>query len=348
MKKKVAYIGHSYHAKTKSTVFFINLLMQSYDVELILEESWCGKPQANLSYLDDSYHAVIFFQSISPKLISMVKCKNIIFIPMYDESGSGEADYWVQYKDLKIINFSKTLHYKLLQMQFNTINIQYYPEPQEYIKNNNISVFFWQRTNSITWDTVKRLLGKNKVDSVHIHRAVDPFQELVKPTEEDEIQYNITYSDWFETREQYLSMVKNKMIYIAPRYMEGIGFSFLEAMSFGKVIIAADQPTMNEYIKHNYNGYLYNLSQVTPINMHNIHLKQENSYQTIVEGRKAWEKNKYMILDFIDAPNKRNFYFAKCGLRNTIIKGCVKRFIKGIIPYGIVRLYQLYKQKFCK
>ncbi len=41
--------------------------------------------------------------------------------------------------------------------------------------------------------------------------------------------------------------------------------SFLEAMAMGKAVVAADNPTMNEYLTHNVNGYLFNPEDPRPI-----------------------------------------------------------------------------------
>ena len=45
--------------------------------------------------------------------------------------------------------------------------------------------------------------------------------------------------------------------YFAPRFQEGIGFSFLEPMARGIPIIGHDDATMNEYIKDGKNSLLF-------------------------------------------------------------------------------------------
>ena len=45
-----------------------------------------------------------------------------------------------------------------------------------------------------------------------------------------------------------MKLVKYSDVFISPRKQEGIGMSFLEAMSLGKYIIAINDSTMNEYI----------------------------------------------------------------------------------------------------
>jgi glycosyltransferase involved in cell wall biosynthesis len=97
-------------------------------------------------------------------------------------------------------------------------------------------------------------------------------------------------------------MLKKSNIYIAPRKIEGIGISFLEAMSLGLVVIAYNYGTMNEYIKHNYNGYLFN-SETIQINFDNLEEVRNNSKNMVREGWEKWEKDKNIINDFILTDN---------------------------------------------
>ena len=46
-------------------------------------------------------------------------------------------------------------------------------------------------------------------------------------------------------------------VYFAPRLEEGIGQTFLEAIRWGRCVVAADNRTINEYIIHGVNGLLY-------------------------------------------------------------------------------------------
>lgn len=299
--KKIVYIGHSYHDKTKSTSFLIDYLRQFYEVEVVLDESWQGKSFPDLSFVDDSYLGVVFFQ-VWPKeeILKNIKNDNIIFFPMYD---SVELDYyfWRNYQDLKMINFSETLHKKLVAWGFDSISVQYFPEPApEFIGGNKDEVFFWQRHTKINIHTIAKLLEKENL-KIHIHKAVDPEQEFVAPTLAEEKKFGITYSDWFETREEMWDLIKQKGIYIAPRELEGIGLSFLEAMAMGKAVIAADNPTMNEYIKHGKTGYLFNLARLEEIDLSDLDQVQKNTYEFMRKGYARWEEKKRGIIDFIES-----------------------------------------------
>ncbi|WP_425058552.1 hypothetical protein SCACP_32110 [Sporomusa carbonis] len=342
---KIAIIDHSYHAKTKSSAFIIDLLKEHYEVDIILDDSWKEGKEPDLSCIDDSYKVVVFWQSISPQMVESLKCNNIVFFPMYDACGDVTIDYWYNIRNVKVICFSRTLHEKLSKLGFQCMYIQYFPQPISFNSQKGLSLFFWHRRCEITWETVRKLIEDTELEAVHIHKAVDPFQTFTPPSTEDEVHYNISYSDWFNTKQDYLDAVDAKSIYIAPRITEGIGFSFLEAMAMGKAVVAADRPTMNEYIQDGINGYLFSVENPRPIDFTNLEQVKENAFRTIVEGRKRWDKGKYKILDFIEEAPRKNHYFEKRNryIQIVTIGNKVKRIIKYILPYGLVRLYQKYK-----
>ena len=299
--KKIVYIGHSYHNKTKSTAFLIDYLREFYEVDVILDESWRGEGQTypDLSFIDESYLGVIFFQNLpSHDVLEKIQNENMIFFPMYD-GVRHDFSFWAPYGKLKIMNFSTTLHKRLISWGFDSIIVQYFPEPQKFIPGNKEEVFFWNRISKININVLAKVFEGNDV-KIHIHKAIDPGHHLVQPSQLQEKQLGITYSDWFETREEMWNVIKQKGIYIAPRELEGIGMSFLEAMSMGKIVIAVDNPTMNEYIKHGKNGYLFNLKNPKRIDLSDIEKVQKNTYAFMQDGFKKWEKNKHSIIQFIE------------------------------------------------
>lgn len=297
--KEIVYIGHSYHSKTKSTGFLIDYLKENFEVTEILDESWQGQPFPDLTFVNDGYLAVIFFQNLpSPEVIKNINNNNIIFFPMYDKSGNNNYEYWKNYIDLKIINFSKTLHQKLVNWGFNSIYIQYFPKPLPFIKNKTHKVFFWQRTSAIDINLVEKLINNFKT-KIHVHQAIDPNFSFSKPTKKQEKKFNITYSNWFKTREEMQQKIQECDIYIAPRETEGIGMSFLEAMSMGKTVVAINNPTMSEYIVNNKTGYLFDKYNPKSIDFSNISKVRKSTHDYIENGCKNWIKRKNKIIEFI-------------------------------------------------
>ncbi len=299
--KKIVFIGHYYHDKTKSSAFLIDYLRQHYEVKVILDESYIGKEFPDLSFVDRSYLAVVFFQSLpSRKIIDKIDNDNIIHFPMYDAAVGRGRGYWNEYRSLKMINFSSTLHKDFVKWRFESVYTQYFPEPEAFSPGNVGEAFFWQRLDSININTVACLLKGEEI-KVHVHRTVDPWHKFIQPSKVLEDTFHIGYSDWFKTKEEMLDIVRSKGIYIAPREYEGIGMSFLEAMAMGKAVIAVNHPTMNEYIEDKKTGYLFDLKNPREICFGNIEEVQRNAHEYMKIGYQKWMAERRRIIDFIVA-----------------------------------------------
>lgn len=298
---KIVYIDHSYHVKTKSfsTGFLVDYLKENFDVKVIFDDSWLGKPYPDLTFIDESYAGVVFFQNIpSPEIVNALKNKNKIYFPMFDSLATKEPTFWQQYNDLKIVSFSK-IAYNLFSSYGNrTMYIQYFPKPKPFNPGDDKKAFFWQRIGAININTAIALLKGSDV-KIHLHRAVDPGHTYIAPTSEEIQMYGITFSDWFKTREIMWDFASKNGIYISPREMEGIGLSFIEAMAMGKVVIAADNPTMNEYIVHGKTGLLFNKDKVEPLVLSNLEMIHEQTYHYMVNGHENWLIERSKIIEFI-------------------------------------------------
>lgn len=304
--KEILFIGHSYHKKTKSSQFFIDVLSKKYKMDIFYNETWENGKGLDFKAIENKkYDAIIFWQLLPPfNYISRFKCKNLIYVPMYDHSGLWSKSKWIFLKRFKIINFSKTLHEKHLKWKFNSLLVRYFTPMGDFQEGNQDEIFFWQRQSDFNFETLKKLMGE-KVFKVHIHKALDPNQEFYQPSKDDEKKYSITYSTWFDSKVQMWNLIKKKGIYVAPRPLEGIGMSFLEAMSLGKAVVAIDAPTMNEYIEHNKNGYLFDLNNPKAIDFSGLSDIQKNTYAFMEQGQEVWQNSINSIFSFIEEKPKK-------------------------------------------
>jgi glycosyltransferase involved in cell wall biosynthesis len=367
--KSLLFIGHEYHQKTKSSVFFIKILEKYFHIEYL----WINNSSkfSNCELLND-FNTIIFWQIIvDVSVLNQIHNKNLVFIPMYDGMGAYQRygnlnyDFWQNFEDFKFINFSKYVDKNLKQKNFkNTIQIQY-AESKYNIKlqknKKKYKLFFWQRRNEITWNELRQLIDPAQIESIHIHKSVDPNMTFVEPTEEDMRNYNITFSEWFETKEEYLKKVKDCDIYVSPRLYEGIGMSFLEAMSLGKCIIAPNFPTMNEYIVNNENGLLYDIKNLKKLDLSKANDLGFNAYKTIEEISKIWKQSEQKIIDFIIQekqilePQKKNIIKQKedknFNIYKSIEKVCSLSFFKSPIKKykaykSMLKTFHIEKNKF--
>lgn len=337
MEKKLLYIGHSYHNKTKSAQFLKEILKSAYDVEFCDFNPYENDLDTNLGHLRDmEFDVLVLFQVMLDieKLKSTVRFKHPVFFPMFDGSGFLENDFWKAYQSFNIISFSRTLHEHLLSLGMSSYYIQYFPKPADHFElGNSTHVFFWQRVTELNIGLVEKLLKKIRVDKIHIHKALDPLQKFKAPS--SSIAPKIEYSQWYETREEMLEDMRSCALYIAPRPYEGIGMGFLEAMAMGRCIVAPNHPTMNEYITHGTNGLLYDFHLPRAIKSSNIEEIQKNAFQYIKWGYTQWENNKYKIIDWLEAPLQQNKPLCH-KKKNRYVS--VKTFrLFGFIPFWVIK-----------
>lgn len=310
IKKKLVYVGHEYHKKTKSIDFLIDVLAKNYEIDFLTYDTEKNDLIGDEEIFHKKFEVLVLFQM--PVAVELLKQKlsfnHGIYVPMYDGTGEAPNCFWLDYINFNIINFSYTLHQRLLKMGFSSYYIQFFPKPSEKLEwGDSKSIFFWQRRSNINLNTVRNLILSEKIVNIHIHKAMDPGQEYIEPSDELKEKCNITFSEWYADKEDMLNDVKKAAIYIAPREYEGIGMSFLEAMAMGKCVVAPNHPTMNEYIEHGVTGYLYDIyDKNTKIKLTDIKEIQKNTYLYIQKGYERWEKEKNKILDWVEKDVKIN------------------------------------------
>ena len=307
MKPKLLYIGHAFHNKTKSSLFVQNLLSEKYEVTKFDYDPHNEGYDVFSRLNSQRFDVVVLFQTM-PSLSLLgkyIEIDKVAFFPMYDSALKLKNPIWSEYRNVNIINFSLTLHKKCKEYGLSSYYIQYFPKP---IKVNNWgdenSVFLWQRKEEINPHTIEKTIGEQNVKNLCLHQVPDPGRKIIHPSEK--WKNKVRVSNWFDTKEEMLEYMQQSAIYYAPRSYEGIGMSFLDAMAMGRCVIAPNHPTMNEYIENGVNGYLYNLKHPNTIKIKDIRKIQKNAVKYIENGYKEWEKNKYKILNWIQADAKKN------------------------------------------
>lgn len=309
MKPRLAFIDHSFHKKTRSTYFLRDVLAKDFELLNIWDESWQhnkGISAEEINRIDCEY--VLFFQ-ILPTINELKKINHkIIWAPMYDPCFLYGNAIWLELSALpiKIISFSKSLSKKLKKYKLDVLEVQYYFNPSDFkfkkLKNNNssISIFFWQR-GSVKFKKIKKLLTGLKINQMTIKNSPDPGFGELQLSKEEIRRYNITIVKGHVSKEEYLKMVEGSDVFIAPRSLEGIGMSFLEPMAMGKVVIAMNHPTMNEYIKSGFNGFLYNPLFPKKIRMDDLVKIGSEARKTTEKGYADWTRNSAEIASFIQS-----------------------------------------------
>ena len=305
--KKLLYVKHAFHNKTKSNNFLQEILKTQYEVEFFDFDNY-NDTFEKFSELDGKeFDTVVLFQIMPPisMLKKYVKFNHIAFFPMYDATHFFNIPIWNEYRECNIINFSSTLHKKCQELGLSSFYIQYFPKPAQIDdEGDENSIFFWQRRAKISTKVLEKVLDVKNLNKVYLHQAPDPNNEIPEPSKV--FEGKIVKSDWFDTKEDMEKYIQKSALYFAPREYEGIGMSFLEAMAAGRCVISPNNPTMNEYIKDGQTGFLYNLKKPERIELKEIRKIQKQTSDYIKEGFAQWENEKFKILDWLEVSPYKN------------------------------------------
>ena len=191
--KKLLFIGHSYHQKTHSADFMIDLLSQRYTIQKFYFDPYSQNINTVFSPIYKKEFDIIVLWQIMPDLHELsknIKFNKSVFFPMYDGVPSLTDNYWKSYKNTTIINFCLELHKQLYKLDYNSNYIQFFPKPIAINNNGNPkSIFFWQRHTSINSDTITKVLSSTDINHLHLHKAPDPNHKIITPNK----NWNTTY-----------------------------------------------------------------------------------------------------------------------------------------------------------
>jgi glycosyltransferase involved in cell wall biosynthesis len=365
MKQKLAFIDHSFHQKTRASSFVIDILKKEYEVEFFWDESWNKGAGVNLEKISkNGFNPIVLFQvfQFPEKKIKYMGDRKVILFPMFDACPVSTDHFWENYTRLpgvKFINFSETLHERFTKFGFESKCFRYFPPPEKSPPNRidagELSGFFWQRTDRLNWNHIRRLIKNANFKSFNIHAAIDPPGfKVVMPTEAEIERYNIKITKWFAEKDDYLRAMRETNVFFAPRAAEGIGMSFLEAMAVGKCVAAPDNPTMNEYIDHGRTGLLYNPKRPGPLDFSGVEDISVNVRRFVEEGREKWLQAREELLDFIREPSlkkpikkplklrptARRYFLYRRSLYN--LKGLIKKILPGLAEAfsGIKKIFR--------
>lgn len=256
MPNKIVFIGRKYHAKTKSDELILNLLRKDFDVVVIRREELTDKEIVQT--INKLSPFAVLFWCLPPSFtyhLLYLKCKNIFWAPMWDgfKPLSLKRRWIFSFYDVKILCFSKVLYDYFKKIKLKCAYWKCFLKP---IKSENdkskgpYTFFFWQRDLEINLDRIVEMIGEKNISKVIYKSEIE-----AKPHKAYQFEIE-KLPDWIE-KDKYIKKILESDFYIAPRRAEGIGFSFLEPMSYNKPIIAYDNATMNEYIQDGVNGYLF-------------------------------------------------------------------------------------------
>jgi glycosyltransferase involved in cell wall biosynthesis len=307
------YVGHSYHRQTSSTQFFLDLLRREYEVSVLWDESWLpGNAPLRAEQINSLEPDVVLFFQLVParRELRKFRCRNLFLVPMHDYVVSVSAEHWsrIGSSGMRVINFCRASQLVFTQLGFESLPVQYWPPASAAAPSgadDELRILFWARRHEIGWQVLKRLLGSRRPERITLRIAPDPGETIDLPDESDVREYRVnTVAGWLE-KERYLELLADCNIFMAPRPTEGIGQATLEAMAMGIAVVAPDAPTMNEYIVHNRNGYLYSLDAPHPLEFPALSAIRTQALRDVADGHRQWLADELRILAFMTGKAER-------------------------------------------
>jgi glycosyltransferase involved in cell wall biosynthesis len=303
--KKLAFIAWwDWFNHTKSTDFLVETLKKEFEIKKFSRPDWFEKDNVPIKELNkEDFDVILFFFALPPaNYLRKLKCKNFVWVPMYDGTKGlilAKIKFlFYKFFNLKVLCFSKKMFYELKPF-FNCEYFQYFPKPKKQVKFNKKKLFFWERRDDINWTYLKNIINEKDFDKITIKQNKDG---LAKENKKIKSTKKIKVIDKWLPDKEYEKVLNSHNIFIAPRKKEGIGFSFLDAMSRGHIIIANNESTMNEYVEDKKTGFLFDFKNPKKLDLSNkkeLIKIQKNSINFIKTGRKKWEKEQNNLINWI-------------------------------------------------
>lgn len=302
-RKTAVICDHSFHKITGGSRFLWEMFAEIYEVVMLWDDSWKGGASPSIEMINSTQPSiVIFVQTIlAPDKLKQLSCSKIIWCPMYDDFVKRPQGMQLLYgKESRLVKlcFSENLAKRL---NGEVLSAKYFCPPirRTASKRETLRVFFWQRTREVDWPIAKALLGEELKYEIVVRQLPDPGSTCAAIPQCDIERFNIEVVNGWLDRADYLRVIENSDVFIAPRRYEGIGMSFLEAMAMGLCVIACNSATANEYIVSGETGLLYNPENPEVLDLSMARNLGEAARKSVAEGYERWVKQKAELLEHL-------------------------------------------------
>ena len=263
-------------------------------VELV---SWDGKNLPDLDYANVPY---IFCQLPPPEYLLKQKNTQLIWLPMFDQAVNYPQSWWdsLPKDNLKIVSFSDAISARARLAGIKIISLKFFYNPESLLKaswSSGINVYYWNRRGLYSKKFIEKFCNVVNASKLYFMSEMDPGSDInLYYTLPNKIYETEVINMDFTNRSEHLNRMSHINVMIAPRVFEGIGMTFIESLTRGCAVFSCNQPTMNEYIIHKNNGYLFSNRKTGVIDR--LLGKQSNPYKAIRESDQDWDDIKKIDL----------------------------------------------------
>jgi len=296
---KICYFGHPAHAWSGSSRFFEELLESLGEVTYFRPDGVTVDDSLRVA-LESDFDLYVFFQFDFLAYAFLEAQKNVVIVPMIDGSASYGSEHWSRIRKGKFVSFSPTLHSFLRLQRFESVGIQYYPAPQEYVLPKSSAIYYWQRGHH-AYITVQRILDATR-NYPEIELRVRATNDVASSLDYSRVRSSRLKIVEINDRDDHLFQIQNASIFVAPRPSEGIGHSFLEAMSMGRAVISRNFPTMSNYISDKKSGVFLPKKEKSIQSGLNWIAIGEAAHSEVVKGRAEYLASIQSLTEYILKP----------------------------------------------
>lgn len=301
---KILFVDHSFHGKTRSSDFFVEILARHFEVERLYIDPLDHDAMQALAAVENVDLAVLWqMDFLAPILLA--RGVRTLVVPMYDGSAPMPDLHWLWASQARFINFSRRLHDRIQYLGGKSLLVKYYlppvPEAERANFEGSLRVLLWQRRpeHGVNLALIERMFGA-QAKSIHIHDAPDdPEVDSAPYLLRQHSGYDLTVSTWFPDRTGFQKLLAAHNVLIAPRRAEGIGMVMLEGLSRGMLVLAADAATHDEYISNWINGVLFHPNGVGTTNFDSAAALGEMAWRSVADGFPRWQSREHDIVAFV-------------------------------------------------
>ena len=299
--RHVLFVDHVCHRTTKSFDFLANLLRCSFEVEVFYYDTHYHVqiPAHKVAWAD----VIVYLEFLPSRFRIAEPGKHCVFVPMYDNEW-GSRWQWCRIADsrMAILSFCGRIseHARRCGIR-NLLDVRFALPPSPAPGNARVAVL-WDR-GQVGINHVQRLFAPGDLDKLVVVRHSGDRKPLEPIPDKVREAYHVELHDGdYLPEKEYRALLSEPGIYIAPRFTEGIGMSFLEALAAGKIVVAHNNATMNEAIEDGVNGSLVDMKNPPRINLPTtapaVRLRKAE------ERHAEWKVDESRILNFFAAQSE--------------------------------------------
>ena len=293
---RILLVDHACHITTKSFDFFAALLRRRFEVETFYyDQAYRVRiPADKVAWAD----VIVYLEFLPSRFRIAEPGKHCVFVPMYDNEW-GSKWQWRRIADsgMAVVSFCGRITEHARKCGVKHLRDVRFALPPSPAPGNPRVAVLWDR-GQVGIDHIWTLFAPGDLDKLLLVRR--PERDLAfEPVPEDfRKAYHVElHESGFLPDEEYHALLSEPGVYVAPRFKEGIGMTFLEALAAGKFVVAHQDATMDEVVEDGVNGRLVDMRNPGRITLPETPV--ETRLELARRRYERWKADSASILDFL-------------------------------------------------